>query len=129
MPYPALSDGQIVIAGEDFRIDDRGATPIALMFHELATNSAKYGALSLPGGRIAITTGARDDDVEIVWEESGGPPVGEPIRSGFGTKLAELSISGQLGGKIQREWNPAGLKTLIWVPKKRLVRQSLSEKA
>ena len=121
-PYPALTQGQITIDGEDFRIDDRGATPIALMFHELATNSAKYGALSLPGGRIAITTESRDGEVQICWEESGGPPVAEPTRQGFGTKLAELSIAGQLGGKIQREWNSSGLKTSIWVPKKRLVR-------
>ena len=121
-PYPALGGGLITICGEDIRIDDRGATPIALMFHELATNSAKYGALSVAEGRVAITTGKVGHDVEIRWEESGGPPVAEPTRHGFGTRLAELSIAGQLGGRIEREWAREGLKTVIRVPGKNLVR-------
>ena len=122
-PYPALSEGRITIDGDDLLIDDRGATPIALLFHELATNSMKYGALSAESGRVAIGIRRDGRDVTIEWSEDGGPPLaGEPEREGFGTRLAELSISGQLGGSIAREWRPQGLRALIKVKESRLSR-------
>ena len=122
-PYPALGEGRITISGDDIKVDDRGATPIALLFHELATNASKYGALSSGTGRVAIETAIDGDQLRVCWKESGGPEIsGEPERQGFGTRLAELSIVGQLGGTIEREWRPAGLEAMMTVGTARLSR-------
>ncbi len=122
-PYPALSDSKIIISGDDLKVDDRGATPIALVIHELATNAAKYGALSVSEGQVAIRTEAEGNDVTIAWCESGGPVLGSaPMRSGFGTKLMELSVVNQLGGRFDREWRPEGLAATINVGRKRIAR-------
>lgn len=122
-PYLALGDGRITIEGKDIRIDDRSATPIALLFHELATNAAKYGALSADGGLVRISIAGDNDDVAITWSEQGGPRVaGEPDRHGFGTRLAQLSIVGQLGGTFEREWLAEGLRAVVRVRRDRLAR-------
>ena len=122
-PYPALDEGRIVIAGSDTKTDDRGATPIALLVHELATNAAKYGALSRPEGRIDITTDVEGDRFVMRWVESGGPSIAAPPeQSGFGTKLAQLSVVDQLGGSIERIWAGNGLEVTIGVDCARLVR-------
>lgn len=122
-PYPALSAGRITISGDDLKIDDRGATPIALLFHELATNASKYGALLSENGRVAIEIATEGEQLRVSWTETGGPALdGEPERKGFGTRLAELSIVGQLGGTLEREWRPDGLKATVTVATKRLVR-------
>lgn len=121
-PYSALDEGRLTIEGEDLAVDDRGATPIGLVFHELATNSSKYGALSSPDGTLAIRTRTDAGQVVITWEERGGPPVVPPSSTGFGTRLTDLSINDQLGGKITREWAPDGLKVRVEVAKARLSR-------
>ena len=109
-PYPAFDEGRIDISGGDVPLDDRGATPIALTFHELATNAAKYGALSTPEGRISVSVTHAGDDLSIVWREQGGPRIaGPPQHEGFGGRLADLSIAQQLGGAIRRVWNADGL--------------------
>ena len=122
-PYPALTDSKIIIGGDDIKVDDRGATPIALVIHELATNAAKYGALSVSEGEVAIRTETDGDAVTIAWCETGGPALGgAPMRSGFGSKLMELSVVNQLGGTFDREWRPAGLAAVIRVGRKRIAR-------
>lgn len=122
-PYGDSERTRVVIHGDDTPIDDRSATPIALVIHELATNSAKYGALSALDGVVDIDIARQDDDLCITWLERGGPPVsGEPTRRGFGTELAELSITRQLGGSIDKDWNRDGLKVTICVKPTRLNR-------
>ncbi|WP_425473656.1 sensor histidine kinase [Sphingomonas xanthus] len=122
-PYLALQDGRISIEGIDVTVDDRGATPIALLIHELATNAAKYGALSTGVGRVDITLAEQGGEISIDWRESGGPAItGEPVRQGFGTRLTELSIVNQLGGSIEREWRPEGLWARMTVGRERLAR-------
>jgi two-component sensor histidine kinase len=122
-PYPASDEGRITIAGDDVPVDDRGATPIALVFHELATNAAKYGALSSADGRVDVEIARTDAAVRITWRETGGPAImGEPERTGFGTRLAELSVAQQLGGVIRREWKSSGLCVEIEVLINRLSR-------
>jgi PAS domain S-box-containing protein len=122
-PYPAFTEGRIAISGDDVDVDDRGATPIALVFHELATNAAKYGALSTAEGRIEIEITRQDPEIRIAWRESGGPAIdGPPGRIGFGTRLAEMSVEQQLGGVIQRDWSRDGLRLEIKVLIKRLSR-------
>lgn len=121
-PYPALDERRLTIEGDDLPVDDRGATPIGLVIHELATNSAKYGALSAPDGSVRVVTTVDDQNVAITWIETGGPPVTEPTRTGFGTRLTDTSIVNQLGGKIGRDWEPAGLRVRIDVRADRLCR-------
>lgn len=113
------SDTQrIRITGDDVGIDDRSATPLALSFHELATNAAKYGALSTLEGRITIPIDTAGDDVVIAWSESDGPQVlAPPAVEGFGSRLIALSVSNQLGGRIAHDWNPRGLKVVATIPK------------
>ncbi|MET3711689.1 PAS domain S-box-containing protein [Sphingomonas trueperi] len=108
--------GRIVIVGDDATIDDRSATPLALLFHELATNAAKYGSLSSPEGDVQILIAAADARVRIEWRERGGPPVSVPTNDGFGTKLIELSAIKQLGGRIARDWAVDGLRLDLDLP-------------
>lgn len=122
-PYPARSDGRLTVTGDDVPVDDRGATPLALLLHELATNAAKYGALSTPEGAVAVETRLDGGTVTIAWRESGGPLVsGPPAREGFGTQLAAVSIEKQLGGTLGRDWRPEGLRVAVRVQADRLVR-------
>jgi PAS domain S-box-containing protein len=124
-PYPALHDGRIVIEGDDVAIDDRGATPLGLLVHELATNATKYGSLSVATGKVLVTTTSRDGHLQLRWEETGGPPIaGAPKETGFGTMLSQLSIVQQLGGTIEREWSAGGLTVTAVIDLARLVRSS-----
>jgi PAS domain S-box-containing protein len=115
--------GRIVIVGDDATIDDRSATPLALLFHELATNAAKYGSLSSAEGDVRISIVSAGTHVRIEWRERGGPPVSAPITDGFGTKLIELSAIKQLGGRIEREWAADGLRLDLELPAAALHRQ------
>lgn len=122
-PYPAMDEGRITMKGFDVRVDDRGATPLALLVHELATNAVKYGSLSVPVGQVRIETRVDDDVLGLCWKESGGPAIdGPPTRQGFGSRLAELSIVQQLGGNLQRHWNADGLLVEVEVELQSLVR-------
>lgn len=122
-PYPAFDEGRIVLDGDDVPVDDRGATPIALVFHELATNAAKYGALATAEGQVHVAIALTDAKVGVTWCETGGPAIdGEPERQGFGTRLAEMSVAQQLGGVIRRDWKPTGLCVEIEVSINRLSR-------
>ncbi|KRA76345.1 hypothetical protein ASD89_01090 [Caulobacter sp. Root656] len=122
-PYPAFDAGRIAVVGDDVPVDDRGATPIALVFHELATNAAKYGALTTSDGRVDVEILRANGSVRITWCEAGGPIIdGEPTRTGFGTRLADMSVAQQLGGLIRREWKPSGLCVEIEVLIDRLSR-------
>jgi len=124
-PYPAFDEGRIAVEGDDVVVDDRGATPVALAFHELATNAAKYGALSRPGGSVTVTVDRTGPALKIGWRERGGPPLdGPPTRQGFGSRLAELSIVQQLGGAVRREWRPEGLELEMDLLVSRLSRET-----
>lgn len=105
------------LSGDDPEIDDRSATPLALLFHELATNSAKYGALSRQDGWIEVDIKTSDEGkVAMVWSEHGGPVVTPPTSSGFGTRLIELSAIRQLGATVDYDWKPEGLCLSMSVP-------------
>ena len=122
-PYPALDEGRLTIEVDDLPIDDRGATPIGLVFHELATNAAKYGALSKADGRVRLASTVQAGRVRLTWEEQGGPTVsGPPENLGFGSRLTEMSIVRQLGGTVDRDWAPDGLRVAIEIPTSSLSR-------
>lgn len=125
-PYPAAGEGRLAFSGDDAAVDDRGATPIALLFHELVTNAIKYGALSSETGEVSLVIREVDGAITMTWSENGGPVVsGAPPHTGFGTRLAEMSVERQLGGKLLRNWRPQGLVVEITVSSDRLARDQI----
>jgi PAS domain S-box-containing protein len=108
---PAGDGGRLSIDGPPVFLAPGSALTMALIFHELATNALKYGALSSPGGRVALNwtydDGARD--LVLAWTESGGPPVSPPTRRGFGSRLIERSLRGELKGAATMDYRPEGL--------------------
>lgn len=124
LPYRDGDHPRIRVRGGHVEIDDKGATPMALLFHELATNAVKYGALSVPDGVVDLDITENGDDITMIWRESGGPIVsGPPMHQGFGTKLATMSIEQQLGGTFTRHWEPSGLVAIVAIKHTQLVRQ------
>jgi len=121
---------RVAIDGDDAVFDDQAATSVALLFHELATNAAKYGALSNDAGKIELTTRADGERFVLTWTETGGPPLsGPPTTTGFGSSLAQLSVEGQLGGRLERQWRAEGLKIVVDLPSTALSRRRAAEKA
>lgn len=119
-PYGAPGSAAISVTGDTVVFGRKAATPLALVFHELATNSAKYGALSVAEGRVAITISKAGDTVQIGWSESGGPPAAPPVKAGFGSRLMTMAITSQLGGQIAQDWQAQGLVSTITLPLDRL---------
>ena len=119
-PYVAAgsnSPERIVVTGCDQEINDSAITNIALLLHELATNAAKYGALSGSAGVVHIDCSSKEDWLVMTWEERGGPPIkGPPNREGFGGSLARKIVANQFSGRFSNEWNSNGLTIRIEIP-------------
>jgi PAS domain S-box-containing protein len=94
------------------------ASPISLVLHELATNAAKYGALSSSDGQIHVSWQVEDENsrLRIKWEESGGPPVTQPATTGYGTQLIQSATTYSLGGQVEQRYAEGGLKVQITIP-------------
>lgn len=108
-PYRIGDDIRVEIEGDDVAIAARAATPLALVFHELATNSAKYGALSTENGTIRLSIADEGETLQLRWVERGGTmPDGEPAE-GFGSRLVEMSVTGPLAGSWRRSFEPGGI--------------------
>ncbi|HEX4572690.1 MAG TPA: HWE histidine kinase domain-containing protein, partial [Dongiaceae bacterium] len=86
------------------------AQSLAVALHELVTNAAKYGALSQPGGQVALLWEQGPEGLALTWSEDGGPAASVPTRRGFGTRVIAASVEQQLGGKARFDWRPAGLR-------------------
>jgi PAS domain S-box-containing protein len=111
------SPERIVVTGCDQEINDSAVTSIALLLHELATNAAKYGALSASAGVVHIDCSSKEDWLVMTWEERGGPPIkGTPNREGFGGSLARKIVANQFSGRLCNEWNASGLTIRIEIP-------------
>src|SRR5262245_4238775 len=105
------------IDGPDLLLEPSKAQTIAVTLHELATNAAKYGALSVVDGHVEIKwSRAADGRLVLRWTERGGPPVKAPTRQGFGTRVMERLIKGQLKGKMRLDWAVEGLVCEIVFP-------------
>ncbi len=118
-PY---SHADFDVSGPEVEIGPQAAYVLALVFHELATNAAKYGALSSAQGAISVTWEVDGQSVLVHWKETGGPPIATaPTSGGFGTLLATKSIAA-LQGSISPSWLPEGLAVQIEVPTARLSR-------
>ncbi len=115
-PYCSGAEA-IVLSGPSVVLDARAYSVMALVLHELATNAAKYGALSRSGGRLHVEwTIDAGNACEIVWRESDGPTVRAPTRGGFGSVLIDRSIPFDLGGTSQVEYLPEGLRGVFRIP-------------
>jgi two-component sensor histidine kinase len=124
-PYDDLGafSGRIRVSVPRMGVGEASATTLAMVVHELATNSLKYGALSSPNGTLDVSCTLPDTEIVIVWTERGGPPVSKPADiGGFGSKLVTRSMSTQLGGSIERQWLREGVVATIKISKERLAR-------
>jgi two-component sensor histidine kinase len=112
---------RIKVASPEVMIGEASTTTMALVIHELATNSLKYGALSVNQGALNIDCTPMENQVVVRWVESGGPPVVRPEgMSGFGSKLVHRSIVDQLGGSIVFDWLSQGVVVTLEVNRARL---------
>ena len=108
------------IRGPRLRLNARAVLSLALILHELATNAVKYGALSNEHGHVdivwTITEGEEAPCLAMRWSEHGGPPVFEPTRSGFGSRLISRGLGGDVGGDVMLTYDPAGVVCTITAP-------------
>jgi len=108
-PFSATSERHVRIDGPEVLLEPNIAQAIAVTLHELATNAAKYGALSVTGGQIDLEWSHENTRrLNLRWIETGGPTVQPPSRKGFGGRIMEQMI-GQLKGEIRFNWRPEGL--------------------
>lgn len=112
--------GRIRVAVPRMGLGEKSATSLALVIHELATNSLKYGALSNDAGLLDISGTVVDDDIEIVWNEHGGERVEKASSEGYGSKLVQRTITGQLGGSIDYDWIDGGVVVTFRMKESRL---------
>ena len=122
--FASLPPGAAEMAGPPAALVGSAVQPVAMALHELATNSTKHGALSRPEGRVALrweldrSTGT----LRLFWTESGGPPVSAPpSRRGFGSRMIEATVQGQLGGSLAFDWQEDGLRVEIALPAARVL--------
>lgn len=117
-PYTSDLSAQVQLSGQDVPLGGPSAHAIGLVLHELATNSAKYGALSVPHGLIEISwQEAAEGLIDLRWEEKSGPAVSPPKRQGFGSRLINQSLEYSLGGKADLEFARDGLIAKLQFPK------------
>ncbi|MDO9708550.1 sensor histidine kinase [Paracraurococcus lichenis] len=115
---------RVTLDGPPLTVAPMAAQPLSMTLHELATNSAKYGSLSLPGGALDLSWSVDPvaDRLRLRWAESGGPSVaGPPAGRGFGSRVIRTTIHDQLGGEVTLDWQPSGLVCLIELPLGRVV--------
>lgn len=122
-PYDVTNSDRFAVTGQDLALGDAATTGLALVLHELATNAAKYGALSEDGGRVSLDWAQRGDTVDFRWEEEGGPRIERPPeKQGFGTLLLRSAVTRRFQGEIEWEWRAGGLAVAFAVPLEKLAR-------
>jgi two-component sensor histidine kinase len=116
-PYDSQGAGKFSISGPDFRISSGAVIALAMTLNELCTNTTKFGALSVPSGRIEVawTIDEANQRLRLTWTEQDGPPVHAPTRRSFGTRLIE-TLGKQLNGEVHLTYAPAGFVYTLDVP-------------
>jgi len=119
-PYNDVRGERIKLDGPAVELPSEIAVPIGMAIHELTTNAAKYGALSVRNGRVFVAWNLHDDGDEkrltMTWEEQGGPSVSPPERQGFGSRLLHRVLTTQLNAKVDVDYDPKGLRVAIDAP-------------
>jgi two-component sensor histidine kinase len=108
-------EGRSIVRGPVLSVGERAVTSVALLFHELATNAAKYGSLSVNQGAVEIEWEADERDMRLQWREAGGPVTKPPVKQGNGAKVVSGTVQ-QLGGTIDYDWRPEGLIARLRLP-------------
>jgi two-component sensor histidine kinase len=124
-PYEdtAAFSGRIRVAVPRMGVGERTASTLAMVVHELATNSVKHGALSTDTGTLDLSGRTEGDEVHLIWSETGGPAIAsEPEMSGFGSQMVLRSVASQLGGSLTHDWQPSGLVATLVIRKDRMER-------
>jgi two-component sensor histidine kinase len=116
-PYDSQGARRFHFNGPDIRITSGAVIALAMTFNELCTNTTKFGALSIPSGRVEVawTIDEEKQRVHLIWTERGGPLVQPPARRSFGTRMME-SLGQQLSGQVQLSYGPAGFVYSLDVP-------------
>lgn len=117
-PFDLGNNARITVEGPDILLNSSTAQTLALALHELATNTAKYGALSDASGRLDVSWRLDDAELVIRWKEEDGPTVSPPERRGFGTSAIIAGVEQQQGGKVTFDWKKEGLDCVIRIPLK-----------
>ncbi|WP_275055978.1 sensor histidine kinase [Cereibacter azotoformans] len=107
---------RIDLAGPDVLLSPTHALALGMVIHELATNAAKYGALSGEAGRVSLGWTVEDGQVRLVWQEHDGPPVARPDHKGFGLTLIEGQVQSQLEGAVEEHFEPDGFRLTLTFP-------------
>lgn len=132
-PYAKEGEAVLLDGEVDCMLGPKEAVNFALVVHELATNAAKYGALSAPGGRVRVTWRVEPGDgnslLRLEWREEGGPPVEPPKRRGFGSRLVETALAGNDGASVALSFPPEGVRCAITMPLRRLMNSCAPEPA
>jgi len=112
--------GRFVLKGPSFTVGSKAALSLSLMLHELATNAAKYGALSTTEGKVSVAWDLRENDEEprctLRWSERGGPIVVAPTRTGFGYRLIGRGLAGSFGGDVELTYPHTGVVCTVDAP-------------
>jgi PAS domain S-box-containing protein len=116
-PYRTGDADKITASGPDVSLEPRTAQTLALALHELSTNAAKYGALSVMAGRVDLAWELQPEMLVLRWSESGGPSTQPPATPGFGIRVISASVERQLDGEVRFEWQPEGLRCSLAVPR------------
>src|SRR6202790_4989729 len=116
-PYDSQGEGRFTIEGPDLKIASGAVIALAMTLNELCTNTTKFGALSVPAGRIEIiwTIDEKNARLHLTWTEKDGPPVQTPTRRSFGTRMIE-TLGRQLNGKVEMAYAPNGFVYVLDVP-------------
>jgi PAS domain S-box-containing protein len=114
-PYSASSE-KISVKGPNVTLSPPAAQTVALTFHELTTNAAKYGALGATSGHLEVSWEIKDENLVVYWREFDGPKIQIPSYQGFGTKIINESVIRQLGGKVAYDWASDGLRCVLSIP-------------
>lgn len=116
-PYVRDEDHTLELDGPHTELAPNDALSLGLAIHELATNAAKYGSLSIAGGSVSVRWSQLNDTLaKIEWIESGGPPVAQPQRRGFGTDLIEKIVAHELRHPVELKFHPEGVRCTLMVP-------------
>lgn len=118
--FDSGNEGRIILSGPPVDLPSQHAVTLGMAVHELTTNAARYGALSTPGGKVhvtwSVTIAADGRRLDIDWVESDGPRVAAPTRKGFGSRLLDTVLPGQLQAKASVDYRPRGVRVACSMP-------------